>query len=93
MRSNVQALRDRGGPSGRQERLWDGGQCFQGAPGWSRSSPWGPQSRKGASTVLPPPEVLGSPRYQGAAELRAPNQYRGPRRWSGRQPPGQPGSA
>nr|CAI9695974.1 unnamed protein product [Rangifer tarandus platyrhynchus] len=77
MRSNVQALRDRGGPSGPQERLWEGGQCFQGAPGWSRSSPWGPQSRKGTSTVLPPPEVPGSPRYQGAAELRAPNQYSG----------------
>lgn len=92
MRSNVQALRDRGGPSGRRERLWEGGQCFQGAPGWSRSSPWGPQSREGASATLPPPEVPGSPRYQGTAKLRAPNQYSGTETLVRPAAPGQPSS-
>ena len=98
MRSNVQALRGRGGPRGRRERLWEGGQPVAGSA--FRVLPGGAAPARGAHSPekVPPPSCrLQRSRDRPGTREQPSCGHRtntvGPRCWSGWQPPGQPGSA
>lgn len=87
---SVQALRDRGGPGGRQEHLWEGGQGVQVLPGIAA-----PACGAHSPEKAPPPScrLQSSQDRPGIREQPCCGQQTntvGPRCWSGRPLPGSP---